>query len=170
MSIWKYWKLFFSPTLIIITDIPILYWPFGPTVRAIWDLEYHNCASYNQNCVGANTHPILACVLSAHGCGWNFWSEWSSASIFRSQPSFYMYKKATYPLLVCDQNKMDTKPISTVPDIMLNLALISGTVKISAASILLWLNTSWCYGALLVNIISDRPCNFGGKLSTKHFL
>ena len=157
----KILKIIFSPTLTVITDIPTLHWPFGPTARAIWDLNSHNCVWYNQTCVGANTHPILACVLSAHECGWNFWSEWSSASIFRSQPSFYMYKKATYPLLVCDQKKID---------IMSNLALISGTVKISAASILLWLNTSWCYGALLVNIISDRPCNFGGKLSTKHFL
>ena len=71
--------------------------------------------------------------------------------------------------LVSGQKKIDVKPIFTVPDIMPNLALISGTVKISVASILLCLNISWCYCTLLVNIISDRPCNFEGKTSTKPF-
>ena len=134
---WTYenFENYFSTILIAITDIPVVYWPFGPTACATWDLKSLNCVWYNQNCVGANTHAILACVLSAHGCGRKFWSRLISASIFRSQPSFYIAKKAACPLLVRDQKKIDAKPIFTVPDIMPNLALISETVKISAASI-----------------------------------
>ena len=77
--------------------------------------------------------PILACALSAHGCVWKIWSGWNSASIFRSQPSFYMCKQAACRLWVGDVKKIDVKPIFTVPDMMPNLAIMSGTVKISAA-------------------------------------
>ena len=115
------------------------------------------------------THPILAYALNAHGCGWKFWFDMVSGSKFCTQPRFHMFKQATYPLSVSDQKKIDARPIFTVPDNMPNLALMSGTVKISAVSILLWPNTSCCYCALLVGIIADRPCNFGVELPTKLF-
>ena len=108
-------------------------------------------------------------ILSAHGCGCKFWSGWNSASIFRIQPIFYMYKNKTYTLLVFDQKKIDAKAIFIVTDIMPNLALISETVKISAASIFWCINTSWCYCELFMRIILDWLCNFGGELSKKLF-
>ena len=88
---------------------------------------------------------------------------------FCSQPSFYMCKQTTYPLMVFDHKKIDVKPIFTVPDMMSNLASISGTVEMSAASTLLGLNTSACYCLLFVGIILIRPCNFGSKLWVKPF-
>ena len=52
-----------------------------------------------------------------------------------------MYKRAACRLWVGDVKKIDAKPIFTVPDMMPNLAIMSGTVKISAALVFFLSNT-----------------------------
>ena len=73
------------------------------------------------------------------------------------------------PLLVFDQPKIDASPISTVSDIMPNLALISETVNSNEASVQICLNTYWHTWILFHTIIAGWPCNSGGKLQTKLF-
>ena len=169
MSILKILKNIFSTNLTATNYCSTLHGSYDLTARAIWTLNSHNCECCSQKCVGAKHTVHFGMFLIWMVCGSKFCSGWNSASIFRSQPSFYVCKHAACPFLVSEQKRIDVKPIFTVPDIMPNLALISETVKISAASIFLWLNTSWHYWLLLVNIILYRPCNLEGKLSTKLF-
>ena len=131
----KILKNIFSTNLTTTNYISTLHGLYELTARAIWTLNSHNCECCSQNCVGAKHTVHFGMFLIWMVCGSKFCSGWNSASIFRSQPSFCMCKQAAYPLSVSAQHRIDAKPIFTVPYIMPNLALISGTAKISAASI-----------------------------------
>lgn len=113
-------------------------WPSGPTyaiVRAICVLNPQYFALNIQNCVGANTQPILVCDLRAHWCGWNFLFGRSLGSKFCMQSSFYMRKQAVCRVWMDDIKKIDAKSIFTVPHMMSNLAIMPGAVNISAVLI-----------------------------------
>ena len=81
----------------------------------------------------AETQVILACVLTAHGCVWNFWFGRSWGSNFCMQSGFYMCKQAACCVCGGDVKKIDFKPIFTVPETLSNLALFHETVKIDEA-------------------------------------
>ena len=81
----------------------------------------------------AETQVILACVLTAHGCVWNFWFGRSWGSNFCMQSGFYMCKQAACCVWGGDVKKIDFKPIFTVPETLSNLILFHETVKIDEA-------------------------------------
>ena len=81
----------------------------------------------------AETQVILSCVLTAHGCVWNFWFGRSWGSNFCMQSGFYMCKQAACCVCGGDVKKIDFKPIFTVPETLSNLALFHETVKIDEA-------------------------------------
>ena len=94
--------------------------------------------------------------LSARGCACKFWCGRSSGSKFCIESTFYVFKRPACRLWVTGIKKIDAKPIFTVPDMLPNLASISGTVEMSVASTFLGLNISTCYCLLLVGIILIR--------------
>ena len=107
--------------------------------------------------------------LSAHGCAWKFWCGRSSGSKFCIESTFYVCKRPACRLWVADIKKIDAKPIFTVPDMLPNLAIMSGTVKISVVLIFFSCNNNKWHCILLLTIIADRPCNLGVKLCVQRF-
>ena len=124
---------------------------------------------YHPKTCALKTYAILACNLSAHGFGWKFWFDGNLDPKFCIEASFCVYKQTVYHLCVGDVEKIDAKPIFTVPDMMPNLAIMSGTVKISAALLFFLSNTDTWHCTMFMTIIVDRPCNVGGKLSSELF-
>ena len=87
------------------------------------------------------THPILGCILRAHGFGWQIRNNGRSAPIFRRQASILLCNWGTFHPSVCEHKKIDTKPIFSSLEQCHNLALILETPEIGEASICSGLNT-----------------------------
>ena len=70
---------------------------------------------------------------------------------------------------VGDVEKIDAKPIFTVPDDMPNLAIMFGTVKIGVAFVSFELNSNKLHCAFTLTIVPNRPCNPECKFVPEHF-
>ena len=105
------------------------------------------------------THPILGCVLRAHGFGWKIRNNGISDPIFCRQASILLCNWGAYRALVWQNKKIDAKSIFRSLEQCHNLALFLETLKIGAASIFVYANTNTLHFAILHIIILYRLQN-----------
>ena len=132
-------------------------------------MNSHYFILITRNCGGANTQPILARTLSAPRCGWKNWCGGSWVPKLFRESWFYVCKQAACRLWVGDFSKSYVNPIFTVPDMLQNLAIMYGTVKINAALVSFLWNSSRSYHTLVLTGIANRPCNLEVKLWSERF-